>query len=88
MKSLLDLIGNTPLVPINRLNTNKDVVILGKLESFNPGGSVKDRIAMSMIEAGEANGELHKDKIVLEATSGNTGIGLEWSVPPKDTVAG
>ncbi|MCL7488823.1 MAG: cysteine--tRNA ligase [Desulfobulbaceae bacterium] len=76
MKSILDLIGNTPLVPVNRLNTNKNVTILAKLESFNPGGSVKDRIALSMIEAGEKSGELHKDKIVLEATSGNTGIGL------------
>jgi cysteinyl-tRNA synthetase len=74
--SILELIGNTPLVPINRLNPVDDVDILVKLESFNPGGSVKDRIALSMIEAGEESGELHKDKIVLEATSGNTGIGL------------
>jgi len=76
MNSILDLIGNTPLVPINRLNPVKDVLILAKLESFNPGGSVKDRIALSMIEAGEQSGELTPDKIVLEATSGNTGIGL------------
>ena len=76
MNTILDLIGNTPLVPVSRLNTNKSVTILAKLESFNPGGSVKDRIALSMIEAGEASGELTKDKIVLEATSGNTGIGL------------
>ena len=74
--SILELIGNTPLVPVNRLNPVTDVVILAKLESFNPGGSVKDRIALSMIEAGEESGELNKDKIVLEATSGNTGIGL------------
>lgn len=76
MNSILELIGNTPLVPINRMNPNKNVILLAKLESFNPGGSVKDRIALSMIEAGEASGELNKDKIVLEATSGNTGIGL------------
>jgi len=76
MKTILDLIGDTPLVPVNRLNSNKNVTILCKLESYNPGGSVKDRIALSMIEAGEASGELTKDKIVLEATSGNTGIGL------------
>ncbi len=74
--SILELIGNTPLVPIIRLNPVTDVVILAKLESFNPGGSVKDRIALSMIETGEESGELNKDKIVLEATSGNTGIGL------------
>ncbi len=70
------LIGNTPLVTINRLGTRKSVVLLGKLESRNPGGSVKDRIALSMIEAGERSGELTAEKIVLEATSGNTGIGL------------
>jgi cysteinyl-tRNA synthetase len=76
IKSILELIGNTPLVPINRMHSAREVSILAKLESFNPGGSVKDRIALSMIEAGEASGELHRDKIVLEATSGNTGIGL------------
>ncbi|MFZ5798082.1 MAG: cysteine--tRNA ligase [Desulfobulbus sp.] len=76
MNSLLDLIGNTPLVPLVRMNQVPGVAVLAKLESFNPGGSVKDRIALSMIEAGEASGELTRDKIVLEATSGNTGIGL------------
>jgi cysteinyl-tRNA synthetase len=76
MHSILDLIGNTPLVPIVRLNQQPGVTILAKLESYNPGGSVKDRIALSMIEAGEQSGELTRDKIVLEATSGNTGIGL------------
>ena len=76
INSILELIGNTPLVPIKRLNPVEDVLILAKLESLNPGGSVKDRIALSMIEAGEESGELNMDKIVLEATSGNTGIGL------------
>lgn len=74
--TILDHIGNTPIVPIHRLNHKKNVTILAKLESFNPGGSVKDRIALSMIEAGEKSGELTPDKMVLEATSGNTGIGL------------
>ncbi|MEA3547518.1 MAG: cysteine synthase family protein, partial [Thermodesulfobacteriota bacterium] len=74
--NILDQIGNTPLVPIYRLNHKKNVKILAKLESFNPGGSVKDRIALSMVEAGEKSGDLTPDKIVLEATSGNTGIGL------------
>lgn len=73
---ILNLIGNTPLVRLNRLNTNKKVTIWAKLESFNPGGSVKDRIALSMIEAAEKNGSLTKDKTIIEATSGNTGIGL------------
>ena len=74
--NILDLIGNTPLVPIVRLNPNKNVEILAKLECFNPGGSVKDRPALSMIEEAEKSGQLTKDKIILEATSGNTGIGL------------
>ena len=74
--SILNQIGGTPLVPIVRLNTNKNVQILAKLESFNPGGSVKDRPALYMIEAAERSGELTKEKTILEATSGNTGIGL------------
>jgi cysteinyl-tRNA synthetase len=73
---ILSVIGNTPLVRINRLNTNKAVTVVGKIESRNPGGSVKERISLSMIEAGERDGTLTRDKIVLEATSGNTGIGL------------
>lgn len=75
-ENILKLIGNTPLVKINRLNTNKNVEIYAKLEMFNPGGSVKDRIALSMIEAAEKSGELTKGKIILEPTSGNTGIGI------------
>jgi len=74
--SILDQIGSTPLVPINRLNPNKHVDILAKLEFFNPGGSLKDRPALYMIVEAEKKGELTKDKIILEATSGNTGIGL------------
>ena len=74
--SILGQIGNTPLVPIKRLNPLKKVTIYAKLEAFNPGGSVKDRVALNMIETAEAAGELTPDKIVLEATSGNTGIGL------------
>jgi cysteinyl-tRNA synthetase len=74
--NILDRIGNTPLVLISRLHSAKKVKIYAKLESFNPGGSVKDRIALSMIETAEQSGALTPDKIVLEATSGNTGIGL------------
>lgn len=74
--NILDKIGDTPIVSIKRLNPHKHVKIFAKLESFNPGGSVKDRIALSMVEAAEASGELTPDKTVLEATSGNTGIGL------------
>jgi cysteinyl-tRNA synthetase len=74
--NILDEIGHSPIVPINRLNPYKNVSIYAKMEAFNPAGSVKERIALSMIEAGEKSGELTPDKIVLEATSGNTGIGL------------
>ena len=74
--SILSLIGNTPLVEIRTLVPHKNLKILAKLESFNPGGSIKDRTALHMIEMAEQRGELTKDKIILEATSGNTGIGL------------
>lgn len=74
--NILGQIGGTPLVPITHLNSNKNVQILAKLESFNPGGSVKDRPALYMIEDAEEKKELTKEKIILEATSGNTGIGL------------
>ncbi len=74
--SILDLIGNTPLVEIRRMNPAPRVRVLAKLEYLNPGGSIKDRAALSMIEAAERSGELTPEKIVIEATSGNTGIGL------------
>ncbi len=75
-ENILDYIGRTPLVPVTRMNPYRNVTILAKLEMFNPGGSIKDRIALSMIEASEKTGELKKGMVVLEATSGNTGIGL------------
>ncbi len=74
--SILDTIGNTPLVEIRQLNPNPRVKIFAKLEYFNPGGSIKDRPARYMIEAGEKSGKLTPGKTVVEATSGNTGIGL------------
>ena len=74
--SILDAIGNTPVVEIKKLNPNPNVKLLAKLEYFNPGGSVKDRAALYMIEAGEKSGELIPQKTVIEPTSGNTGIGL------------
>ncbi len=74
--SILSAIGNTPLVDITNLNGNSRVRILGKLEGNNPGGSVKDRPAYYMIKKAEESGELTKDKIILEPTSGNTGIAL------------
>lgn len=76
LTSVLDLIGNTPLVPLHRINPNPQVNLLAKIESRNPGGSIKDRVALAMIQAAEKEGHLTPDKTVIEATSGNTGIGL------------
>ncbi|WP_028324551.1 cysteine synthase [Desulfatirhabdium butyrativorans] len=75
-QTILDTIGNTPLIEIRKLNPNPKVRIVAKLEYFNPGGSIKDRPALRMIEEGERSGALHPGKTVIEATSGNTGIGL------------
>jgi [CysO sulfur-carrier protein]-thiocarboxylate-dependent cysteine synthase len=75
-KSILDAVGNTPLVEVPRLSPTESVRIWVKLEGQNPTGSVKDRIAIALVEAGEASGELTSDKIILEPTSGNTGIAL------------
>jgi len=74
--SILDLIGNTPLVDVSSLSPNPAVRILVKLEGQNPGGSVKDRIALSMVEEAEKDGRLVPGDTLLEPTSGNTGIGL------------
>ena len=74
--NVLECIGNTPLIRINRLNPNPKVTVYAKLESRNPGGSIKDRTALYMIEAAEREGRLTPGKIIIEATSGNTGIGL------------
>ncbi len=74
--NVLELIGNTPLVRLKALNPNPRVEVLIKLEGFNPGGSIKDRVAWAMIQDAEARGELTPGKTVIEATSGNTGIGL------------
>ncbi len=76
VNSILELVGGTPLVRLSRLNPNPAVEVYAKLEFMNPGGSVKDRPALRMIEEAERSGALTRDKIVLEATSGNTGIGL------------
>jgi len=75
-KSILDAIGCTPLIEVQRFSPKDSVRIYAKLEGHNPTGSVKDRIAKYMIEKAEANGELTRDKTILESTSGNTGISL------------
>ena len=76
MASIIDLVGNTPLVEINRLNPNPAVKIFAKLEGDNPGGSVKDRPALNMIRSALERGEINSNTKLIEATSGNTGIAL------------
>jgi cysteine synthase A len=76
INNIIKLIGNTPIVKLNRIPGPEDAEIWAKLESANPGGSVKDRIALSMIEAAELEGKLKPGGTIIEPTSGNTGIGL------------
>ena len=76
-EDILQTIGDTPLVRINRLNPNKNATIYAKLEGLNPTGSIKDRIALSMIQQAEKEGKLTKGKTIIEPTSGNTGVSFE-----------
>jgi cysteine synthase B len=75
-EDILHSIGNTPLVRINKLNPNKNITILAKVEGYNPTGSIKDRIALNMIQQAEEEGILAKGKTIIEPTSGNTGVAL------------
>ena len=79
---ITDLIGNTPLVKLNRINDGGATIYV-KLESFNPHHSIKDRVALAMIEAAEKDGKLNKDSVIIEPTSGNTGIGLAYITAVK-----
>jgi len=74
--SILDEIGDTPLIQLNRITSGLKSTLYAKLESKNPGGSVKDRISLSMIQEAEKQGKINKDTVIIEPTSGNTGIGL------------
>jgi len=81
--NVLELIGNTPLIKINNLTKGIKASVFGKMESFNPGGSVKDRIGLAMIEAAEREGKIKPGGTIIEATSGNTGIGLALTAAVK-----
>ena len=81
--NVTELIGNTPLVRLNRLNQGIDADIVLKLEFYNPAHSVKDRIGFAMIDAAERDGTLNKDRVILEPTSGNTGIALAMVAAAK-----
>jgi cysteine synthase A len=84
-KQLTDLVGNTPLVELGRISKKVNAVaqVVAKLEYFNPGGSVKDRIALAMIEDAEQHGLLKPGSVIIEPTSGNTGVGLAWVAAVK-----
>ncbi len=81
--TILDLVGNTPLVKLNRIAAGVKPLVLAKLEQMNPGGSIKDRIAIHMIEAAERDGKLKKGGTIVEPTSGNTGVGLAQAAALK-----
>src|SRR5438876_10945623 len=81
--SVLDLIGRTPVVRLNRLPKPGGAVVVAKVESLNPGGSVKDRIALAMVEDAERRGILKPSGTIVEPTSGNTGIGLAMAAAVK-----
>jgi len=84
VENVLQLIGNTPMVRLGNINPNPEVPIYAKLEKVNPMGSVKDRIALSMIEEAERRGKIDDDTVIVEATSGNTGLGLAMVCAVKD----
>src|ERR1700744_5470826 len=81
--SVIETVGRTPLIKLNRVTEGVDATIALKAEFFNPLGSVKDRIGLAMIEAGEEAGKINKDTVIIEPTSGNTGIALAFVAAAK-----
>ena len=93
LDTILDAVGNTPMVRLSRLASDTRTQVVAKVESLNPGGSIKDRIGLAMIEAAEQAGHLHPGATIVEPTSGNTGTGLDALgaliiVVERPTVAG
>lgn len=82
-KDMTELVGNTPMVRLNRIAQKSGAMLIAKLEFFNPAGSVKDRIGLAMIEAAEKEGKLKEGSFIVEPTSGNTGIALAWVAAVK-----
>ena len=82
-KNITELVGNTPLVRVNSLSEETGNEIIAKMESFNPLSSIKDRIALNMIEQAEREGVLKPGGIIVEPTSGNTGVGLAYIAAAK-----
>ncbi len=82
-ENITQLIGKTPLVKLNKLTKGIDAEVLAKVEYFNPGGSIKDRIALNMIEAAEKEGKIKEGTLIIEPTSGNTGVGLAMVAAAK-----
>lgn len=83
LNSIIDLVGRTPMVRLNRLTEGMDCEVIVKLESQNPGGSVKDRLGFAMIDAAEKSGLINKDTVIIEPTSGNTGVALAFVCATK-----
>ncbi|HPM13736.1 MAG TPA: pyridoxal-phosphate dependent enzyme, partial [Bacteroidales bacterium] len=81
--NITETIGNTPLVKLNKIAQGIDATVLVKVEAFNPGSSIKDRIGIALIEAAERDGKINKDTVVVEPTSGNTGIALAMTCAAK-----
>ena len=79
-KNVLGTIGNTPLVRLNKITKESPGLVLAKIESFNPGNSIKDRMALKMVEDAESSGKLKKGGTIVEGTSGNTGMGLSFCI--------
>ena len=81
--NILETIGNTPLVKLNRIVKDLPALVLGKIETFNPGHSIKDRMALKMVEDAEISGQLKPGGTIIECTSGNTGMGIALAASVK-----